>query len=243
MLNAPACLRHCSLRPSLLYRLFSTESSTRDAVRELLRETAQSVAIVTSIMPDTAGSTTSRSPSHFHGATLSSFTSVAMDPYPLIAFSLRIPSRMAASLKSLVRDETAPHMVVNILSSSQPQAAIHFSRPDLYPEPFHSHRYSLTEEGMPVLIGSLGALSCRLLSCLPLHDLQALGGKEMCHEEGRTPQEGGMISELFIARVLRVENTGDRSSERTLPLLYHRRQYATVVNVETAESTSSDKKL
>src|SRR6266436_4399703 len=74
-------------------------------IRALLRETAQPVAVVTSFMPGIATtrphSTPSPGsaqpfesiPSTFHGATLSSFTSISMAPHHLVSFSLRGPSR------------------------------------------------------------------------------------------------------------------------------------------------------
>ena len=169
-------------------------------LRILLRNVAQPVAVVTTFMRGAAATS-----STFHGATLSSFTSIAMDPYPLITFALRIPSRLAVSLAS--HDPSSPHMVVNLLSAQQASIAIKFSRADLHPQPFDSVAYKLTEEGIPMLDGSLGALSCKMVSkAIPL------GGE-------------GVGSELFIARVLRVESM----CERTLPLVYYRRRYTTVM--------------
>ena len=169
-------------------------------LRILLRNVAQPVAVVTTFMRGAAATS-----STFHGATLSSFTSIAMDPYPLITFALRIPSRLAISLAS--QDPSSSHMVVNLLSAQQASIAIKFSRPDLHPQPFDSVAYKLTEEGIPMLDGSLGALSCKMVSkAIPL-------GRE------------GVGSELFIARVLRVESM----CERTLPLVYYRRRYTTVM--------------
>lgn len=215
-------------RPSSLAQ-YSTDAppgqATRHQLRALLRETAQPVAVVTSFMPHKGGT-------RYHGATLSSFTSIAMDPYPLVTFALRIPSRMADSLKSS-RPEQPSHMVVNLLSAAQESVAIKFSRPDLYPDPFSTTSYLLSKEGLPVLEGSLGALSCQLVStALPLHDLEYLrkrgAGMEGCVSEV-APLGGGVASELFIARVMRVEplslGEDDEGTLRTLPLLYHRRGY------------------
>ena len=201
------------------------ERNTRQRLRELLRHTAQPVAVVTSLIRSEGGRPT---PSPYHGATLSSFTSMAMDPYPLISFALRTPSRMAFSLKSAQRD-LASHMVINLLSSEQAAVAVKFSRPDIHPEPFNSVPYTLTQEGLPVLEGSLGALSCKLVSFgIPLHDLNFLGegnldGEVVC-DPGST-----VVSELFIGRVVRVEKVemgpANEENPRTLPLLYHRRGY------------------
>ncbi|KAL4252858.1 FMN-binding split barrel [Abortiporus biennis] len=209
--------------------------SVRNDLRTLLRETAQPVAVVTSLMPEIHLSKSESHPhSKFHGATLSSFSSIAMDPHPLVAFSLRIPSRMATSLKDAHIDWPS-HMVVNILSASQADVAVKFSRVDLHPYPFQSVPYFLSEEGLPVIEGSLGALSCKLVaSSWPLHDLEVLrSGKR--REVEKAWEGEGVASELFIARVTRVESlaSSDASEEdlRTLPLLYHRRGYSTTSEI------------
>lgn len=240
-------------------------------LRLLLRDIAQPVAVVTSFMPGYAGSpsyagdsafSSTLAPndtlenvemehdSKFHGATLSSFTSIAMDPYPLVAFALRIPSRMATTLSSLSsipsssqssnfppRNSHSSHMVINLLSASQASAAITFSRPDLYPTPFvsgsHSgkHEYSLSKDGLPILHNVVGALSCRLVGGpIPLHDLDYLGSGIGAKAAEPTMDDGCVASELFIARVTRVEKIrreveGGEEDNRTLPLVYHRRSY------------------
>jgi flavin reductase (DIM6/NTAB) family NADH-FMN oxidoreductase RutF len=200
----------------------------RDQLRALLRETAQSVAVITSLMhPGTCGKDSSIV---YHGATLSSFTSIAMDPYPLVTFSLRTPSRMATSLKS-AHPRLSSHMVINILSAEQSSAATQFSRPDLYPEPFSSILYFLNSEGLPILEGSLGALSCQMMArTLPLHDLDFLEKRSEVPKEV-APQRRGVGSELFIARVVRVEESQSQGKEmevgqrKMLPLLYHRQGF------------------
>ena len=177
-----------------------------------------------------------------------------MDPHPLVAFSLRIPSRMATSLKNAHEDTTnlehnavlcshlPSHMVVNILSASQADVAVQFSRADLHPHPFDHVQYKLTEEGLPVLMGSLGALSCRLVAASwPLHDLHSL---KHGHGKGKgidVAWEGDAVaSELFIAQVVRVEDVGageDGVAEQIqTPLLYYRRGYATTRDIPLASS-------
>jgi flavin reductase (DIM6/NTAB) family NADH-FMN oxidoreductase RutF len=206
----------------------ATEPDTRTRLRALLRETAQSVAVITSFMPP--GPSTESTAMRYHGATLSSFTSIAMDPHPLVTFSLRVPSRMATSLKS-PQPHLSSHMVVNILSATQASTARLFSRPDLYSEPFVSVPYSLSVDGLPVLHGSLGSLSCKVLSrSLPLHDLDFLEKRSEI-AANQSLHCDGTASELFIARVVRVEwpratekeVEGDQSE--LLPLLYHRRSF------------------
>src|ERR1700722_14161625 len=199
----------------------------RDQLRALLRETAQSVAVVTSLMHP--GIYPKDSSIVYHGATLSSFTSIAMDPCPLVTFSLRTPSRMATSLKS-DQPFLSSHMVINILSAEQSSAATQFSRPDLYPEPFSSIPYFLNSEGLPILEGSLGALSCQMARTLPLHDLDFLEKRSEVPKEVAL-QRGGVGSELFIARVVRVEESQSQGKEvevgqrKMLPLLYHRQGF------------------
>lgn len=80
-------------------------------------------------------------------------------------------------------------------------------------------RHHLTEDGLPILTGCLGALTCSLVKCIPLNELCA------SEEHSHKLDEGGVISELFIARVVRVENPL-RPADAS-PLLYHHRQYAT----------------
>ncbi|EIM86551.1 uncharacterized protein STEHIDRAFT_97207 [Stereum hirsutum FP-91666 SS1] len=235
-------------------------------VRILLRDTAQPVAVITSYMPSSSNSSTD-SPTHpFHGATLSSFASISMSPHPLVAFSLRVPSRMATTLSLLSSGDltqfqhTNPerilpetHFVANILSASQPRTALLFSRPDLHPRPFDDVQWSSTAEGLPIVHDSLGAMSCRIVAGpWPLHDLDALGGRDEKQGEAERATElevgaGEVSSELFIARVMRVEDvplTEAKANEairddalRTLPLLYHRRRYASTQDLETQPSS------
>ncbi|KAJ3479876.1 hypothetical protein NLI96_g8755 [Meripilus lineatus] len=203
------------------------ETIRRD-LRTLLRNTAQPVAVVTSLMPEKHISPDIPH-SKYHGATLSSFTSIALDPHPLVAFSLRIPSRMATTLRDAHIDWPS-HMVINILSGLQEDIAVAFSRVDLFPHPFESVPFTLTEEGLPILSGSLGALSCKLVaSSWPLHDLEVLSGdkkKDLDHVwEG-----DGVASELFIAQVTRVESTkgpGETDPLQSSPLLYYQKGYST----------------
>ena len=77
-----------------------------------------------------------------------------------------------------------------------------------------------------MLDGSLGALSCKLVSrAIPLHDLDFLRNGDS--KGAMSLRKEDVTSELFIARVLRVESM----SERTLPLVYYRRSYTTCRDV------------
>ncbi|KAJ7663920.1 flavin reductase like domain-containing protein [Mycena polygramma] len=221
-----------NLLPRLLARSCSTSAAagveaTKSRLRVLLRETAQPVAVVTSFMAFDASNQRDRdkpTEREFHGATLSSFTSVSMDP-PLVTFALRIPSRMASALNASPSNSSSD-MVINLLSASQASVAASFSRPDLHPHPFSTTPYSLNADGLPVIRGSLGAIACKLVSRgLPLHDLSFLHPRLVDEPPDKfSPTE--VVSELFIAQVLRVEEL-DISGD--LPLLYHRRGYTSCI--------------
>ncbi|KAG1732370.1 flavin reductase like domain-containing protein [Suillus lakei] len=237
-------LRSYSSAPSAQARL------VKQSLRKLLRETAQPVAVVTSTLPDHETTPRSHSsvqgqknvPSIFHGATLSSFTSIALDPHPLVAFSLRVPSRMALALNAHAakpQTQMSPHMVVNILSAAQPHIARLFSNPNLHPSPFAESgvQWTRSADGLPVIKGALGALSCTVVGrSLPLSDTRWLHPSMEEWEADVQQVEGGsgLASELFIARVLRVEDVQEPEGQlennilRTLPLLYHQRAYTTV---------------
>ncbi|KAI0700139.1 flavin reductase like domain-containing protein [Cerioporus squamosus] len=240
----------CSTARRCARHLVTDASAVRDQLRALLRDTAQPVAVVTALMdPSIAAfhphphlpSNPSRGKSKFHGATLSSFSSIAMDPHPLVAFSLRIPSRMATALASAHNSASAStpaaHMVINILSERQASTAVRFSRPDLHAEPFAGLAHTLSHEGLPVLDGSVGALSCRLVAASwPLHDLESLTEGGGAGKDGKEWEGEGVVSELFIAQVVRVERTLPEGEEAR-PLLYHRRGYVTTQPIESAHST------
>lgn len=134
-------------------------------IRELMRRSAQPVAIITALVEES-----SIAPSHSehhdqfsltpsgsawaHGATLSSFTTVSMDP-PLVAFSLRTPSRLADAISSGKRkgtnDNNCAHFIVNVLTTKQETAAHGFSRPGLAPFALGEHwdNHSRTPQTRP----------------------------------------------------------------------------------------------
>ncbi|KAF8621867.1 hypothetical protein AX15_007427 [Amanita polypyramis BW_CC] len=204
----------------------TAHESITSSLRALLRSTAQPVAVVTSFMPANQNQSSS-SGALYHGATLSSLTSISMDPYPLVAFALRIPSRMATSLKY---SSQPSHMVINLLSAEQSSVAEVFSRPDLHTHPFTTVPFTLNGDGLPVIKGSLGAMSCKLAATVPLYDLEYL---EQTSSGGDIPERvqvrEGVASELFIARVTRVEGVDVEDTQiPKQPLLYYRRHYTTV---------------
>ena len=159
-----------------------------------------------------------------------------MSPHHLVAFSLRVPSRMATTLTRLPLAASPPrtHMVVNLLAAPQARTATLFSRPDIHPRPFEDPgiQWSLSPDGFPMLHGCLGALSCRVVGApWPLNDLAALGDNN-AEEVTHTVDMGDVQSELFIAQVVRVDDVPQAEgliddTLRTLPLVYHHRGYTT----------------
>jgi flavin reductase (DIM6/NTAB) family NADH-FMN oxidoreductase RutF len=212
----------------------------------------------------------------FHGATISSFSSIAMHPYPLVAFSLQLPSRLASALHAHTPADAntnarrtslslPPHFVINLLSTHQKDMAHRFSRPDLYPLPLAGvaeDGMKLTKEGQPILLESVGCISCAVVHSLRLDGPAVLGEMQLPVDRKTTEEmeqedsdagekrEGRQLgdwnepretprstSELFIARVIRLETlhphkTGIEGSQ--MPLVYFRKRYTTAAPPETS---------
>jgi len=196
----------------------STDDDVREALRTLLQHTAQPVSVLT--VKCLSGD------EPYHGATLSSFSSVAFHPFPIVSFALQLPSRSADALQphlahtstqtlsDVDNDKPTPNFAINILAASQSDTAIRFSRPDLYPKPFSDFesRYTISR-GVPVLRGSLGALPCVLLASFPLREAGdrtklAAAMKDPASWSGENSRLGPSSSVLYLARVLHVENFG-----------------------------------
>ncbi|WVQ75478.1 hypothetical protein IAR50_005103 [Cryptococcus sp. DSM 104548] len=82
-------------------RAMSSKTPVGDAdpailLREVMRNVAQPVAVAVASVPP--GSPLA-GVAAYHGATLTSFTSLTLHPRPLVAFSLRLPSRIADCLR------------------------------------------------------------------------------------------------------------------------------------------------
>ncbi|CAG7847773.1 SubName: Full=Uncharacterized protein {ECO:0000313/EMBL:CCA69547.1} [Serendipita indica DSM 11827] len=209
-----------------------TTSTIQEDLRHLMVNAAQMVAIVTTRMP------TQLFPDHpFHGATVSSFASIALHPHPLVSFSLRLPSRLADAIRRHDDSEmTHPHLVINLLSSQQATAALQFSRPDLFPNPFWSlpmadQPIRLTKEGVPYLGGSLGSISCSVVRSLPLDFSTSSENRDdpLTLQEAKPGDNERYTSELFLARVVRMEKHDDEGEpSRRLPLVYHQKRFTTV---------------
>ncbi|EJT47027.1 hypothetical protein A1Q1_04270 [Trichosporon asahii var. asahii CBS 2479] len=76
-------------------------------MRDVLRNVAQPVVVAVT-------KTNASSPAPYHGATLTSFASLSLEPYPLVAFSLRLPSKMADYLRPCSNHTIAPGKGVEI---------------------------------------------------------------------------------------------------------------------------------
>ncbi|TFL05122.1 flavin reductase like domain-containing protein [Pterulicium gracile] len=172
----------------------STNTNTvQQDLRLLLRDIAQPVAVITtSSSPDS-----SSDPAVYHGATVSSLYSISLAPYPLLSFSLRLPSRLASALKSpppgnRTEADKPKRAVIHYLSSTQADIAHTFARGDVSADPFATLSsagspsigqeegdddapFFLDPYGVPVLRGCIGAVSCEvLMQGLPLDNLSLL---------------------------------------------------------------------
>ena len=131
-----------------------------EAIRQVMRTSAQPVAVVSAFVP-------SDDPSDLmpkiHSMTLSSFTTVSLAP-PLVAFSIREPSRMADALRAGVAKSSSnaaktneasvelafarkPHFLIHILSYTQQSMSNFFARPGA--EPYSLKRASNSDNKHP----------------------------------------------------------------------------------------------
>ncbi|KAG9101922.1 hypothetical protein FS749_001888 [Ceratobasidium sp. UAMH 11750] len=217
----------CSWPKTLHARLNSTvpPQDTPDLaqqLRNLMRSCAQPVAVASTRLNDADHS--------LHGATLSSFSSIALHPLPLVAFSVRQPSRLADALHlNRQANPDTTHGAINVLAAHQSQLAVQFSRPDLYPKPFLSATYRL-EHGFPVFEEIIGTFLFSVLTSLPLSAkvLEKFG----ISEANQAAQEKELSSELFIARITRVLAPEDDPAQARKPLVYYQGNYTSVGSTE-----------
>ena len=221
------------------------QSQLSSSIRALMRSSAQPVAVITTLLPPIHDAPTSV---HAHGATLSSFTTVSLDP-PLVAFSLQTPSRLA---DALVPPTTSPahaasgaHFVVNVLSAGQTVEAAGFSKPGLTPFPldsawpgqsvpsgnhddekhplflaqFHASQHARDKRGVSVPVLS-NSLGSLACSIVSRVALQHLDVVDAARTGG---------SDLFLARVHGVEGALEAAEkEEKLPMVYWDQQFKTV---------------
>lgn len=222
-----------------------------EAIRKLMRSSAQPVALVSSFLPNAQGTGLTRK---IHATTLSSFTTVSLAP-PLVAFSIRLPSRMAdalhagASIPSASAPNTAhtplmerkPHFLIHILSSEQGPLSDFFARPGApsfevgaqndETHPFHrcALQPSTSIEGQLIPRDALGSLACSLVYQLDLSSADLHGTTAFENGCMHTNEVG---STLFLAHIHDVETGMDErgvpATERCDPLIYWLQRYSTL---------------
>jgi len=101
---------------------------------------------------------TTKNQQGMHGLTVNAFTSVSLDP-PLILVCIQ---KNGLSHSTLCECET---FVVNILSIEQKELADRFANPALDSEErFRDLSFRVSENGVPILVGNLGHLECRVIN-------------------------------------------------------------------------------
>ncbi|KAF8757685.1 Flavin reductase like domain [Rhizoctonia solani] len=190
-------------------------------LRNLMRSSAQPVTVMTTRLDDNEKT--------FHGAVLSSFTSVALHPFPLVAFAIRKPSRMADALHAnRLAQPSSMHGIINILSEHQSEISKIFSRPDLYPHPFDSISYGI-HEGTSILEETIGALSCSVITSLPMtSEVLSTFGLSLAKSD-ETIDLSSLSSELFLARVIQVLSPQGNPSPPRKPLVYYQGSYTSIL--------------
>ncbi|GMK56013.1 hypothetical protein CspeluHIS016_0210690 [Cutaneotrichosporon spelunceum] len=187
-------------------------------MREVLRSVAQPVVVA-------VARTTDSSQAAFHGATLTSFASLTLEPHPLVAFSLRLPSRMADCLRPrpasprsgepvpahLCAPRAVPtRLTISLLAAENQRVADELARPGVnHADIFDSDCWD--QRDPPALRRAVGCLECQVVHSLPLRDV---GGVTSSGKEG---------SELFICRVLKAERGEGEDS-----LVHFQRDYFSV---------------
>ncbi|KAI8138288.1 flavin reductase like domain-containing protein [Fennellomyces sp. T-0311] len=203
-----------TLRPWLALRTYTLDSNgVSDQVRQVMRRVPQPVVVVTT--SDNIGATV-----HRRGVTVSSFTPICLHPEPIISFCVRVPSRASDLLHS------SGGMIVNVLSHEQVQQSIAFSSPDKADQFKDIPYYDDPITGLPVLMGTLGSMHCKVSQVLELGD-----------------------HELWITKVIKVDHgVGGKHGHRdeAQPLLYHDRRYRSVgeqVFMKAFEDSNLDARL
>lgn len=195
-------------------------------LRHLLRHTAQPVSVITANLSFPASSIHK----HDHGATLSSFSSISFNP-PLVAFSLRLPSRLANAFTShgdqdkINSSETA-YFHVHLLERQQEDLARLFARQQ---QAHQAQAEGDQVDGFPIQAfealrdGALGILECQLAHTVHLDELDSK--KSDIQIKGAPQQQSEVKSCLFIARVLDVKLGAQVKGK---PLVWHDQQYRAV---------------
>ncbi|CDU24294.1 uncharacterized protein SPSC_03365 [Sporisorium scitamineum] len=213
------------------------DNDTSTKIRTLMRKSAQPVALVTTFLPSSPGKT-----NHIHAATLSSFTSISLDP-DLVCFSIKTPSKLADALSShvssrgvqAVEEEEGWDFVINVLSAKQAGLAAAYAVPGTPPLVYPSTEggaeegHPLRQAGLvgggggevPLVRGSIGALACQVVDSVELDR----------YSSGQVTTEGDtQRSRLYIARVLEVHFAEKGNKNDLKPLIYHRQKFVSTTN-------------
>ena len=175
-----------------------------------------------------------------HGATVSSFVSISMSPAPLVAFALRLPSRLASFLNSGAARTAASGKAagstikIHLLTSSHEHLARAFARPPPAAAkqsssaptfaPFPPELFDELDES------ALGTLECSIVGSvhlddpLPAHIGTRLGTGISDSQDSAKPSSADpsqATSQLFIAKVARVTVRDEEQD----PLLYCHQGY------------------
>lgn len=131
--------------------------------RQALSQFATGVTVVTARMPD----------GQFFGVTINSFNSVSLEP-PLVLFSL------AHTASTMPAFTAAPGYVINVLAGDQIELAQRFAHPGT--NLFEALPFALSEQGLPLLAGTVARFECRHRSRYSEGDHMIFVGEvERCH--------------------------------------------------------------
>lgn len=198
----------------------ASDTTVSHRIRALMRESAQPVALITTLLPASLGGGR-----RVHAATLSSFTSVSLEPN-VVCFSMRTPSKLAAALDAHLCSRTGGDQVdfvVSILGEGQADVAAAYAKPGTPPlEELSAEEHPLHKAGLldlqlgqdapPALKKSLGAFACQVVDTIPLA------------QYAHTPRSAQPSSVLYLARVLHVHLPTDMHPK---PLIYRHQQFTT----------------
>lgn len=155
-----------------------------DALRAVMRHVPTPVTVMTTAV---AG--------EIHGVTIGSFTSVSLDP-PLVSFNIQQHTTLHD-----VYIRVGQSFAVNVLSEEQAYLSDHFSIPDRAgTSHFGGLAYDLTEEGLPLLEGSVAHLVCEVAAF---------------HSAGDHSLVIGLVKAV-------------REGQEERPLVYYKRMYHTI---------------
>lgn len=114
---------------------------------------------------------TSNDDGMLYGVTVSSFSSLSLDP-PLVLVCLANSNRILSMV------QTSKGFAVSILASDQAAASSYFARPGRLPTPdFTEIAGEWTRAGQPVIAGALAWMTCSLEVLLPQGDHTILIGR------------------------------------------------------------------